>query len=317
MTNEGINSESTLANTGLSNNALLLPDTRISMRQLATVYANISHLSNNPAIALHAGQQIHVSNYGLFGYAILTSTSLRRALEFATNKHHRLATPTVTMSLNEDGDVASLSFLDTLGMEEINKFNLEFQLSLLNSIHHDMLGPDFCWISAHCSYSKPKHSHEYETILGCPVHFEQSKTELIFRKDILDQPLLKSNPITETMIKGMCDQLLIEQVSHKDLTRRIYELLSRDPANIPSSVNIAQALAMSPRTMRRKLKSQGTTLHNIVDQVRKNLSINFLHGTRMNVDDIAEQLGFSSAANFRTAFKHWTNKTPTMYRLGR
>lgn len=317
MANEGVNPESTLANTGLSNSTLSLPETRISMRQLATVYTNISHLSNDPAIALHAGQQIHVSNYGLFGYAILTSTSLRRALEFATNKYHRLATPTVTMSLNEYGDVASLSFLDTLGMEEINRFNLEFQLSLLSSIHHDMLGPDFCWDSAHCSYSEPKHSHEYETILGCPVHFKQSKTELIFRKDILDQPLLKSNPITETMIKEMCGQLLIEQMSHTDLTRRIYDLLSRDPANMPSSENVAQSLAMSSRTMRRKLESQGTTLHNIVDQVRKNLSINFLRGTKMNIDDIAEQVGFSSAANFRTAFKRWTNKTPAMYRLGR
>lgn len=317
MASVGVNPVSILDNTGLSISALSRPETRISMRQLATVYSNVNHLSNDPAIALHAGQQIHVSNYGLFGYAILTSTSLRKALEFAINKHHQLATPTVAISLNEYDDVASLSFLDTLGMKEINRFNLEFQLSLISSIHRDMLGPDFCWDAVHCSYPEPDHSHEYETILGCPVHFEQSKTELIFRRNILDQPLLKSNPISEIITKEICDQMLIEQVNYTDLIRRIYDLLNRDPTNIPSSENLARSLAMSPRTMRRKLELQGTTLRNIVDQVRKNVAINFLRSTRMNVDEIAEQVGFSSAANFRTAFKRWTNKTPAMYRSGR
>jgi AraC-like DNA-binding protein len=238
-------------------------------------------------------------------------------LESATNKHHQLATPTVTMSLNEYDDFASLSFRDTLGIEEISRFNLEFQLSLLSSIHHDMLGLDFYWDSVHCSYSEPKHSHDYVTILGCPVYFEQSKTEVIFRTDFLDKPLLKSNLITETMAKEMCDQMLIEQVNHTDLIQSIYDILNRDPLNMPSSENIAQSLAISPRTMRRKLESQGTTLRHIVDQVRKNLSIHFLRGTRMNIDEIAEQVGFSSAANFRTAFKRWINKTPSMYRPGR
>lgn len=314
MVDKGVSPESILANTGLSISALSLPDTRISMRQLGIVYTNVSHLSSDPGIALRAGQQIHVSNYGLFGYVILTSTSLRRALEFATSKHHQLATPTVMMSLNEYDDMASLSFRDTLGMEEINRFNLEFQLSLLSSIHHDMLGPDFYWDSVHCSYSEPKHSSEYVAILGCPVYFGQSKTEVIFRRDFLDKPLLKSNIITETMAKEMCEKMLTEQVNHTDLIQSIYDILNRDPINMPSGENIAQSLAMSPRTMRRKLESQGTTLRNIVDQVRKNLSINFLRSTRMNIDDIAEQVGFSSAANFRTAFKRWTNKTPAMYR---
>ena len=129
-------------------------------------------------------------------------------------------------------------------------------------------------------------------------------------------------------------QIQVYQITHSYYLIHVFQCASL-PLSMPISVTsvtilpspytldskytypITVSLAMSPRTMRRKLKSQGTTLHNIVDQVRKNLSINFLHGTRMNVDDIAEQLGFSSAANFRTAFKHWTNKTPTMYRLGR
>ena len=36
--------------------------------------------------------------------------------------------------------------------------------------------------------------------------------------------------------------------------------------------------------------------------------------TSLSMDDIATSLGFSDTANFRRAFKHWTNKGPTQYR---
>jgi AraC-like DNA-binding protein len=41
---------------------------------------------------------------------------------------------------------------------------------------------------------------------------------------------------------------------------------------------------------------------------RKALAISFLRNAWLSVDDIAEHVGCSDAANFRVAFKRWTNK---------
>jgi len=313
MAEEGVAPEQTLAETGLSFDTLSLPDTRTSLQQLATVFHNMMEHGNDPTIALRAGQHMRVSNYGLYGYALLSSASLRKTLDFAV-RCHKLATPTTTMLLEEHGDVASFSMTDALGVDELHRFNLEFQLSLVFSLTKDILGSQFRYDSVRLSYNAPEHCVHYEEILQCRALFDQPRSEFQFPRELLDRPLLRSNVITEAMVNELCDNMMKEQAQQTDLTRKIYDLLLRDPGNMPSSEHVASTLAITARTLRRKLESQGTCYQAIVDEVRKELSIKFLRQTELSVDDIATQVGFSDAANFRNAFKRWTNKTPGMYR---
>ncbi len=313
MENEGVAPEDTLANTGLTTEQVALPDTRISIRQLATTFSNILEHSSDPALALRAGQQFNVSHYGLYGFALLTSNSLRRTLEFAI-QYHRLATPTTTMHLHEEGGLAHMSFVDTLGLEELLQFNMELQLSVVLSLFREVTGGEFVFDSVHLNYREPEHYSAYEEILQCPAYFEQTQTGYRMPAALLEQSLPKSNSLTDAMVKEICDDMLTEQVQQNDLTRRIYDLLLRDPANMPSAERVAEACSMTPRTLSRKLVAQGTSFQAIVDEVRKQLAINYLRSTRLSVDTIALHVGFSNAANFHNAFKRWTNKTPGMYR---
>lgn len=52
----------------------------------------------------------------------------------------------------------------------------------------------------------------------------------------------------------------------------------------------------------------------IVDELRMEMAIRYLRETRLSVEDIAELLGFSDAANFRHAFRRWTKVQPSAYR---
>lgn len=81
------------------------------------------------------------------------------------------------------------------------------------------------------------------------------------------------------------------------------------------SMKIASALAMSIPTLRRKLNREGTSYQRIVDDVRFELAKELLV-SGMIIEQIAENLDFTSAAVFSRAFKEWSGNCPIRWVMG-
>jgi AraC-like DNA-binding protein len=79
---------------------------------------------------------------------------------------------------------------------------------------------------------------------------------------------------------------------------------------------VAQNLNTSPRTLRRKLREENSSFRQVVDELRRDMAIRYLHDTNLTVEEIAETLGFSDTANFRQAFRRWTKTTPREFKDG-
>jgi AraC-like DNA-binding protein len=77
---------------------------------------------------------------------------------------------------------------------------------------------------------------------------------------------------------------------------------------------VAKQICTTVRTLNRKLSAEGTSFTQILDDVRCNLSSEYLRTTKLSIDDISELVGFSDAANFRHAFRRWTGSTPARHR---
>ena len=72
----------------------------------------------------------------------------------------------------------------------------------------------------------------------------------------------------------------------------------------------AKELNMSSRNLRRKLKEEGSSYKDILDEFRFALSQKYLRNTRMTLEEIADRLGYSDAANFSHAYKRWSGEAP-------
>ncbi len=312
---QGISAEELLEATGISPPELTSNTARISRRQLAQIYRNAIRVSKDPTIGLIAGHRLCLTDYGIYGYALISSATLRKALEFSI-KYHQMATPTVRMSLlvDEDDGTAIFRMEDKLGIRELYQFNLEMQFSLVFSLFKDMAGRDFRFSEIWASYSRPPYADAYEALFECPVRFEMPHNDLIFDTAWLDGPLERANPITEATTRELCDQVLLEMETREGIAHRVYEIITKDLRQHSSLESVARALNMSSRTLRRKLAAQGPTFQKILNEVRQQLAIEFLRNTDMSSEEIADRLGFSDAANFRHAFKKWTDKTPSAFR---
>lgn len=318
MQEDGIVPTEALFGTGLEVSALTLPSTRISYRQLLTVYKNVLQLSKDPAIGLRAGRRIHITHYGLYGYALICSLTLREACEFAV-RYHKLATPTANMCLREENGIAAWVFESAFELNpasDLYRFILEFQFAAGLSLIKDIVGTQVKSLEVRATYPAPPYANLYPAHLECRTCFDQPANEFRFDATLLDLRPRLANPITAAMLRESCDCMLTEMKATSDVVSRVHEILLHNPGQFPGIDDVAGRLHMVSRTLRRKLRAEGTSFMQILSDVRMQLALKYLRETRVNIDDIAVSLGFSDASSFRQAFRRWTGKSPRTFRAG-
>jgi AraC-like DNA-binding protein len=87
--------------------------------------------------------------------------------------------------------------------------------------------------------------------------------------------------------------------------------LERGPASLG---DVANRLALSERTLRRRLRALGTSYNKILQDARSSSAKEWLRDRNLTMESIAWRLGYTETANFRHAFKRWTGQSPQAYR---
>src|SRR5712671_6839976 len=96
LVHQGVSAEEILRGVTIRSEDVHSPKTRISLGQLMTAYQNAIRLSADRHLPYRVGTTIHVSTYGMYGYAILCCPDFRKAMDFATT-YHALAAPLATI----------------------------------------------------------------------------------------------------------------------------------------------------------------------------------------------------------------------------
>jgi AraC-like DNA-binding protein len=73
---------------------------------------------------------------------------------------------------------------------------------------------------------------------------------------------------------------------------------------------------MSPRTLQRRLRDEGTSFREVHDNARREIASDLLADPSLSISEVADRLGFGDVSAFDTAFKRWAKRTPGAYRRG-
>jgi AraC-like DNA-binding protein len=319
LVSEGVPPADALRNVGVPIDKLHDPATRISIKQLLTACQNAGHLSQNRHLPYGIGAGVHVSAYGMYGYAILCSTSFRRAMEFATT-YHPLATPLAAISFSEEPGraiwtVEPLEHSDI--HEQLYRFIVELQIGIHTSLHRDVMGQTFAPREITLAYQPTGDFFLTEELAGCPLRFGQSANRIIFDSKWLDEPPRFGNRITYAATLATCDDFLNDLSLRSGAAGKVRDILLRNLAGRKTLSDAAQMLGTTSRTLSRQLRDQGTSFRTLSDQLRSQAAMKYLRETTMTNEHIASALGFVDEANFRHAFQRWTGKTPSEYRRAR
>jgi AraC-like DNA-binding protein len=311
-----IPAQDALACVRLSKEAISSPATRISLNQVIECYCNAAKLSRDPHFAYHTGQRFHLSAYGMYGFAILSSMDYRQTMQFA-EKYHQLATPLTELRFREQSGcgVWTITPMPHSRIDgSLYKFLVEMQFGICVSLHRDVMGPSFAAREFHVTYGAPDDAAKYQAIFGCPVLFGEPENRLVFDATWLDGTPKLGNDITYTTVIELCDRLMDELQLGAGVAGKVRRVLLTNLIRPRSFGDIARDVNMSERTLRRKLREENTSFRKLVDQLRMEIAIKYLRDTNLTVEVISASLGFSDAANFRQAFRRWTKAAPHAFR---
>lgn len=304
-----------LAIAELTRQSLAEPSTKVSLRQMLRIISSCCTLLDDPMLALRAGQQLHLTAYGLFGLTLLSSASLEDALDTANdfallmNLKHRL-------HLRRQEGQARLLLVDNFPLLGSDKFCCALlETAKVLTLLGDILGHGF--EATRVSLAIAGGEREAEAIgrlLRVPVTLNSPENSICFDPGLLDASLPQSHSITHNACKALCQTQLQAITQPYDLCYQVQRILLASTDRIPTLPEIADRLHLSPRTLRRRLEAADTSYNQILEDVRRKLAIRYLLDTRMTTEAISEKLSYSDAANFRHAFKRWTGSGPKAFR---
>jgi len=223
--------------------------------------------------------------------------------------------------LEQDGKLITQAFQypDERGKPPASIYALDATLSALHTMGRSHFNKELTPLSVELSRPTPKHPEHYEAFFGCPVSFDTPDIKLIYNLDEISQPIPGGNPrlaqATEKLVVEYLGRMQLRPANTQSLLPQVrqalFELLPRGEANLD---DVAAQLHVSPRTLHRKLDEQDTNFRQLLEQVRKQLALDYIGQAHLSIGEISFLLGFASNSNFSRAFKRWTGQSPQDYR---
>jgi AraC-like DNA-binding protein len=147
------------------------------------------------------------------------------------------------------------------------------------------------------------------------LRFEQPINQIVLLETDLELPLLTPDRAALRLAVEQCERSMQALGLGREIDQRIVRfILDRD--DMPSFDNVATALRLSPRTLKRRLADSRVKFSDLVEKARRERALLLLRSPDLSLDDVAERLGYSTVSNLVRAFRRWTGMTPAAYRRG-
>ncbi len=313
---QGVDREALLATIGLTAASLDDPLTQITLRQKIKFFQNLQRIAQDQGIGLLAGQRHRLQDFGIYGFALLSFTTLEKAIRFGLS-HARLAGSIIERKLRIDGGVAVIEGHDIFELNSLLPPAADFSFSTMHRLISLVMPRPFHSLQLFLPVPAPAHADLYAQIFRCHIIFDAAVLEWHFDASQLCEPCLNASLLSERMYINVCEQMLQSlECEEPALVRSIRNEYLNCVAerSTPSADELARRLHLSERTLRRRLAELWINCQSIIDDSRCRLSKEMLGDFALSIDEVAARIGFSDAVSFRRAFKRWTDMTPTEYR---
>lgn len=146
--------------------------------------------------------------------------------------------------------------------------------------------------------------------MGTPVR-KGSQHEVRFSTQVAETPFVTSNEQMWDFFEPELRRRLNELESGASMKERVVAVLVELLPGGASSMNdVARSLAVSTRTLQRRLADEGSTFQEVLKETREALAHHYLEQPNLQTSQISFLLGYESQSSFYRAFHSWTGTTP-------
>ncbi len=275
------------------------------------MWKNAVQLSRDQHFGLHFGESMQLAALGLIGQILATSNTVGEALSHAGRMIH-LVTDMFHIQVSVHESTFRIEFVPSREKSRLYSYTfrqmadylLVFVLHELDGLLLEKLKPE-----AVCVSYALDDAQEYERIFRCPVSGNGDQLSITLSIHYLSLPIITANYEVQKILLQRIHTLLQHSPIDRTFQTKIYHyLLTNSYLSTMSLEALAANFNMSSRSLQRRLREEGITFLEIVEEVRKNLSIHYLTSAHLQIKDIAYTLGYNEPSAFLRAFKRWTGK---------
>lgn len=261
----------------------------------------------------NAARAMRPGAFALMGHAVRDASTvevgLRRALRFL-----RVAIDEPYGELSMKGGVAQITLHDSV--RNRSAFTYRTYWVILHGLT--------CWLARRriplhglaLTCPPPKEAEDYGQFFGAPVTFDAEAGWLRYDARHLRQPAKRSEAALKRFLRAAPGSFLVGYRHDEGRVSQVAQVLRDAPAaDWPNLPELCAGLGVSPATLRRQLRAQGTGFREIKAQVLEDRAKALLDGSEQSVTDVAHELGFAEPSAFFRAFRGWTGVSPAAWRV--
>ncbi len=285
-------------------------DQRIPFAKYVVLMRAGQELCRDPALALHFGESVPVSEISLAHMLGASSETMTEGLALI----NRYAPLTVEVDQVDAGDRfvfergnGQVWIIDTRAHPNEFPELTESAFARMVCTGRRFGGESSALKAVHVTHAEPSYRAEYDRIFRAPVTFRSHRNALLSDDSWMARKPPSTSRPTLDVLKAHSEALLEKLESAKSTSGRVESLLTTMTA-------IAGQLGLSRQSLFRRLRTEGVTFEGVLDGLRHQLALRYLNGEGLPVKEIAFRLGFSEPASFSRAFKRWTGTSPAAAR---
>jgi AraC-like DNA-binding protein len=277
------------------------------------VWAAIAEVGADAAIGIRIGSQAFDGQLDLASRCALHSRDLSDAFKKLA-RYKRLTCPE-DVRVDIEGDEAAVTFhwllADASAPDLLVDAIFASTVKLARRASGDVIAPKRVELARRANGQKRLTGY-----FGCEIRFDAPMDALVFRSSDLSVPFVTRNEsLVQELIPGL-DAELASISKEQSFDGQVDAALLRGMrGQRPSVETLAAELAISPRTLQRRLAQHGTYYQERLDAVRQRIARRLLSNTSLDLGEIAWFLGFEELNSFSRIFSKWEGVTPYRWRI--
>ncbi|MEO1314106.1 MAG: AraC family transcriptional regulator ligand-binding domain-containing protein [Pseudomonadota bacterium] len=311
----GFTLEEVEALTGIRGDGLFEPEKRLPENGVPNLLLALKERNPGLALSIDFAKSAPLSGVLSMAYSARYGKDLRHAIELVV-RNRRYLSDQLSLRLVESADEAAMVASHP---NDVIDYGLMSQagMGVFRRGLRDVLEVDVQPLRIEFASTATGKAAEYEAFFGAPVHFGQSRSAFVMARHHLDIEMESANAqlyaFAEIYYRKVTEQSCFAKYPPQllGLARAIAENAAEGEFGVAAAARVAQ---MSVRSAQRIAAQNGTTLQDIIKDVRAMRAKEFLADLNISVQEIAFLSGYTDDRAFRRAFRGWTGQSPTEYR---
>jgi len=296
-------------------NRLMDPNLRVDEASAETAWRLAATLTADDALGVHFAESLPRGALDLVEYALRTSPSLEDGIDRLARYGRLLSDRVATRTHRHEQSV--LFLVHDTASTPLCPARAEFALAVALKLARDCTGANITPLRVGFTHPAPDDTSEHRRFFRGRVHFGAGSSSMSLSAADAVRPMRDADAALAGIIRSRLDNALgvRDRSSGGTMAARVRRLLVEHLGQTAMTLDeVAAALAVSRRTLTRRLAEEGASFRQVLDQVRSDFARALLRDRSLSIGDIAFFLQYSEPAAFHRSFRRWTGRTPQAFR---